>query len=228
MAYVALALAASVFVASHLFDRRRLDRMLAETRGLPLVYVFVVVSYLVWALGFGIYRYAVVLEMLTGVVVMGAIVWLVDGSRRRSAAAVLALIIAAATTVHLDWGRGRFEAKYVDVSVPPLPPNSIVLIATWDPVAYFIPFAEPKARYVGIENNYLELSQKNELAAKVRRLMAAPGRPKYVLGVGVHDRRELDALLHRFRLHLAGEPCRDIHSNLEVHALRLCRVAGGS
>lgn len=225
MAYIALALAALMLAASTLFDRRRLDRLLAETRGLPLVFAFVIISYLMWTFGFGVYRYAVVLEMLTGVIVMGAIVWLAGEPRLRTAAALLALMVAAATTVHLDWGRGRFGNKYVEVSVPPLPHSSVVLVATWDPVAYFIPFAEP-AQYVGIENNYLELSQNNELALRVRRLLTTPGRPKYVLSVGSYGRRELDALLHRFRLHLAREPCRDIHSNLEVHALRLCGVAG--
>ncbi|MCC6946129.1 MAG: hypothetical protein IT539_00035 [Bradyrhizobiaceae bacterium] len=225
MAYIAIAVSAATFAAIFLFDRRSPDHPPATTRGFPLVVLFVVVSYFAWAIGFGIYRYAVVLEMLTGVVIMGAIAWLLEESRRRVAVAILASTIAMVTTVHLDWGRGDFGDKYVEVSVPPLPRDSIVLVATWDPVAYFIPFAEPKAQYVGIENNYLEWSQHNELAAKVKRLMAAPGRSKFILSVGTFDWRELDSLLQRFGLRLAEQPCQDIHSNLEVHALRLCRVA---
>jgi len=36
-----------------------------------------------------------------------------------------------------------------------------VLIATADPAACFIPFAEPTARFLGIENNFLTLTQTN-------------------------------------------------------------------
>ena len=67
--------------------------------------------------------------------------------------------------------------------------------ATWQPVAYFIPYAEPRAQYVGIENNYLELSQHNLLAEWAKRLMRAPGRPKFVLNVDRFDPDKLNALL---------------------------------
>ncbi len=183
-----------------------------------------VVSYFSWALEFGYYRYAVPLEMLTGVVAMGALIWLFDDSRLRMAAAVALLAIAAATTVYLDWGRRPYTDKYVDVHVPALPPGSIVLIATWDPAAYFIPFAEPSAQYLGIENNYLELSQTNKLASEVKRLMRTPGREKFVLSVGQFDAGKLYTLLDNFGLRLSASPCAPIHSNLEDQALSLCPV----
>src|SRR5215813_14596303 len=112
--------------------------------------------------------------MLTGVIAMGSLIWLVDGSRLRIIAAVALLAAATTTTVYPDWGRGQYGERYVDVQVPALPPNSVVLIATWDPAAYFIPFAEPSAQYLGIENNYLQLSQNNKLAAEVKRIMRTP------------------------------------------------------
>ena len=134
--------------------------------------------------------------------------------------------IAGATTVYPDWGRRRYEDRYIDVQVPQLPANSVVLVATWDPVAYFIPFAEPTAQYLGIENNYLELSQNNKLASEVKRVMRTPGRPKFVLSVNEFNSNELNSLLGHFGLRLGALPCQPIRSNLgRRHPLSLCPVA---
>jgi len=223
IAYVAMAAGVLAFAASRL--RKGRHEVVAQTRGLGLVFIFVVVSYFAWALGFGYYRYAVPLEMLTGVVTMGALIWLVEDRRLRVLIAIAVLTIAGASTVYLDWGRRAYDGRYVDVEVPPLPANSVVFIATWDPVAYFIPYAEPKAQYVGIENNYLELSQSNKLAAEVKRVMRTPGRPKFALNVSELDRGKWNGLLAQFDLQLSATPCQPIRSNLEVHALSLCPLA---
>ena len=205
-----------------------------RTRGLAIVYAFVIPSYVAWALGFSYYRYAVPLEMLTGIVTVGALLWLFDDRRLRIGGALTALLLAGVTTVYLDWGkvghgpgRGRYGDRYVDVRVPPLPADSVVLIATWDPVAFFIPYAEPRAQYLGIENNYLEISQHNLLAEKVKHIMREPGRPKFVLNVDRFDADKLNALLAHFDLKLGALPCLPIETNLEGHALSLCPVADG-
>jgi hypothetical protein len=197
------------------------------TPGLDLVFLFVIASYFAWVLGFAYYRYAIPLEMLTGVVTMGALIWVFEDRRIEIVAAVVLLAMAAGTTVYMDWGRGRYGDRYVDVQVPPLPPDAVVLIATWDPVAFFIPYAQPRAQYVGIENNYLEISQTNKLATEVKQIMRTPGRPKFVLGVDAFNADKLNALLARFGLHLGTQPCRPIRTNLEGHALSLCPVADG-
>jgi hypothetical protein len=196
----------------------------AETRGLGLVFIFVVMSYICWALAFGIYRYAVALEMLTGIVTMGALIWLVADRHVRIVTAVALTTIAVATTIHLDWGRGQYADRYVDIAVPPLPANSVVLVATTQPAAYFIPFSEPRAQFLGIENNYLELSQDNIFASEVKRIMRMPGRPKFALSVGNADQNRLNRLLQQLDLTLDTSPCRPIRSNLQVHALSLCAV----
>jgi hypothetical protein len=227
IAYVAIAAAAPTLAAPRLFARLRGSAAYTQVRGLGLLVVFVVVSFVCWELAFGIYRYAVVLEMLTGVATMGALVRLIGDARARVAAGIAVLALAAATTVYLDWGRREYGDKYVEVRVPPLPANSVVLITTWEPAAYFIPFAEPTARYLGIENNYLELSQTNRLAAEVKRIMRAPGPSKFVLNVGAFDREKTDGLLAHFGLKLSARPCEPIASNLATaadEALSLCPI----
>ena len=221
MAYVAMVIGVAALAVRWLRGGRPRD-LLAQTPGFGLVLVFIVVSYFSWALEFGYYRYAVALELLTGVVVMGSLIWLTGDGRVRMGAAVAVVITAFVTTVPLSWGRRPYTDTYVSVSVPPLPDDGIVLIATWDPAAYFIPYANPNVQYLGIENNYLELSQSNILASEVKRLMRAPGRPKFVVNVGDFDADKLNKLLANFDLHLASQPCRPIHSNIEDQAISLC------
>jgi hypothetical protein len=222
IAYVAMVIGVLALGLAWLRRDRRLRDVLAQTPGLPLVCAFVVVSYFSWALQFGYYRYAIPLEMLAGVIAMGAVIWVLEGWRLRMGASVVVLALAATTTIYIDWDRRSYTDKYIDVQVPPLPPHSIVLIATWDPAAYFIPWAEPTARYLGIENNYLELSQTNKLATEVKRLMRTPGPAKFVLSVGRFEPDKLNKLLDNFGLKLSTSPCAPIHSNLEVHPLSLC------
>jgi hypothetical protein len=223
MAYVAI-LAALTFAIARAANRirGRRDAMPNDTRGLAVVFVFMIASYLAWAATFGNYRYAVVLEMLTGVAIVGAVVAILSDAQLRFATAAAALTVVAMTTIYPDWGRAAYGARYIDVRVPPIPPGSRVLIASWDPAAYFIPYAEPSARYLGIENNFLALSQDNGLANEVKRLMREPGPAKFVVNVGVFDARALNALLAHFNLKLGAAPCRAIRSNLPSATLALC------
>jgi hypothetical protein len=225
IAYVATTAGFVAFTVRYVRSGYRHPHPPNRTCDLDLVFVFVVLSYFCWALGFGYYRYAIPLEMLTGVVTVGALIWMFADRRLRVVAAISALLLAASTTVYFDWGRGRYGDRYVDVRVPPLPANSVVLIATWDPVAFFIPFADPNTQFLGIENNYLELSQNNKLAAEVKRILLTPGRPKFILNVDEFNSDKLNRILELLALRLSTLPCQPIRSNLEGHALSLCRVA---
>jgi hypothetical protein len=225
IASVAMAPGLAAFVVKFVRSGYRREHPSTHTCGLDLVFIFVVLSYLCWALGFGYYRYASPLEMLTGIVTVGALIWVFEDRRLRMVAAVGAVVLAASTTVYLDWGRGRYGDRYVDVRVPALPANSVVLVASWDPVAYFIPFADPTAQYVGIENNYLELSQNNRLAAEAKRIMRTPGRPRFIVNVDEFNSNKLNRILRLLGLRLSTSPCQPISSNLEGHALSLCRIA---
>jgi hypothetical protein len=234
IAYMATA-ALSLRVAQLL--RRAPPRLptLGETRGLTLVSAFVVVSYVVWAAVFGIYRYALVLEMLTGVLTMASLIYLCKQRWLRIIAAPVVLAVVMMTTIYPDWGHGEhpsagirpaaYGERYVDIHVPPLPPHSLVLIATEAPVAYFIPYAEPTARYLGIDNSFLRLSQRNELVTKIRRLMQTPGTEKFVLGVDDPNGEKLHGLLAKLGVQRSTAPCQRIRSNLEEHALSLCPLA---
>lgn len=224
IAYISMVVGITAFAISYIRNGYRREAA-PPTRDLDIIFIFAVVSYFCWALGFGYYRYAVPLEMLTGIVTIGSVIWLFESCRSRVIAAIVLLVLATTSTVYPDWGRRRYGDRYVDVRVPMLPEHSVVLIATWDPVAFFVPYAEPTAQFLGIENNYLELSQNNKLATEVKRLMRTPGRPKFILNVDKFDGDKLNGILGQFGLRLGALPCQPILTNLEGHALALCRVA---
>jgi hypothetical protein len=148
--------------------------------------------------------------------------WIVRGPARQIASALALLVLALVTTVYPNWGRGQFGARYIDVRVPPLPPNSLVLISTPQPVAFFIPFAESTAQFIGIDNDFLELDQDNLLVARAKALMRTPDRPKFIVSVGEFDKARLDELLAQFNLALGQSPCRPIRTNLENPAMSVC------
>jgi hypothetical protein len=224
IAYVAMGAGLVALAVRWLSGPRRVDPVLAQTPGMGLVYTFVIVSYVCWLLGFAYYRYAAPLEMLSGTVTVGALIWLFPEGRLRVGAAFALLALAAVTSSYLDWGRRPYTDRYVDVQVPPLPSNAVVLIATWDPVAFFIPYANPSVQYIGIENNYLEISQHNRLAEAVKTIMSTPGRPKYAVRVD-DNADDLNRILARFGEKLSSEPCEPIRTNLTGYDLALCRVA---
>lgn len=233
IAYCAIAAWALGFVRGLVAKPVRPTGRIAETRTLGLLILFVVVSYFAWAIGFSIYRYAVTLEMLTGVVIVGVVLCLFERTRYRVMLCVATSIIVVMTTIPLDWGRGvhpsaglrpaPYADKYIDIQVPTLPKNSIVLLATWQPASYFIPYAEPSARYIGIENNYLTLAQGNQLASEVKELMRSD-RPRFIVSVGKFNEKRLSKKLRPFGLQLSPVPCEAIRSNLEEQQLSLCRA----
>lgn len=233
IAYGAIAAWALGFVRDLVARPARRTGRMAETQTLGMLILFVVLSYFAWAHGFSIYRYAVTLEMLTGAMIVGALLSLFEKPRNRVMLCLATTVVVVMTTIPLDWGRGvhpsagvrpaTYGDKYIDIKVPPLPKNSIVLLATWQPASYFIPYAEPSARYIGIGNNYLSLSQGNLLAAEVRRLMRSD-RPKFIVSVGKFNEKRLAKKLRPFGLQVSPAPCEAIHSNLEEQRLSLCRA----
>ena len=222
MAYVAIVSAIVVAVVRFRSTPSRYAE--PQARGVALLYTFLIASYVVWAPVFGNYRYAVTLEMLTGIAIVAAIVVSIRDRGLSLGVAAAALVVALVTTIYPDWGRRAYDTQYVDVQVPPLPPHSVVLIATEEPAAYFIPFAEPTAQYLGLENNFLQLSQNNRLVREISALMRAPGRRKFIVNEGEFDAAGLNAMLAHYDLKLADAPCRPIRSNFPGEELALCEA----
>jgi hypothetical protein len=127
----------------------------AETEGWPAapIVVFFLVSYVAWYGLFGIYRYAIALEMLSPVVVFLAIVRVVSGIRWRVALACAALIPLVVTTYPGNWGRCAWGDDFLGIEFPPGVDwnHAMVVVAGRIPEAYLAAALPPDVPMVRIE-----------------------------------------------------------------------------
>ena len=206
--------------------KRRAHPVIAQTDPLAnawrLVAVFTLVAYLTWLKMFGIFRYLVPVEMLTGPLIVWCALYLIPGAKaRRWAVAILAVLVIASTHKG-SWGRLEYGKTYFDVGVPQLPPDSLVIVSVRHPMAYIIPFLRPDARFVSPSNSFLHLGQTNLLAKRVDELIETHKGPLYSLDF--HDQDDTVVALNHYRLALDMASCQGIRSNLDSSAMRLCRL----
>jgi hypothetical protein len=107
--------------------------------------VFAAVSYVLWEAVFSILRYAVVLEVLGGTLIVAATAAVVARFTARPVVAVVAagvlLAGAVAGSVPLNWGRVPFGPRVFSVEVPPVPSDSLVVLLG-PTLSYVLPFID--------------------------------------------------------------------------------------
>ena len=184
--------------------------------------VFTIVAYLGWIVLFSVYRYLVPLEMLSGPLIVACAIYLAPGRNVRRVLVVLLAIALIGTTRPADWGRLAFGDKYLDVSVPQLPANSLVIVGPFQPMAYAIAFFRSDARFVSPENNLLHLEQRNRLEARAAEVIATHAGPIFALDF--RDESRIEGVLRHFGLARDMKTCAPIRSNLDSDAMRVCRV----
>jgi hypothetical protein len=187
-----------------------------------LVAVFTVASYLAWLKLFGIYRYLVPLEMLSGPLIVGCVLYLVPGRNARRALLVVLVAILVGTTRTASWGRLDFRGAYFDVAVPDLAPRALVIMGYAEPMSYAIPFARPDARFVYPWNNFLHYDQHNLMAERAREVIREHRGPIY--SMAFENSGNLTTLLDQYGLERDERACLPIRSYLDTSAIRLCRV----
>jgi MFS family permease len=111
--------------------------------GIGLVAIYLLVSYVVWVLQFGILRYAVILELLSGILTLAAVVALVArlGSNFiiAGAAAVAMTGVVIMTSGYMSWGRLPHGSSQYVTAGPSVPDGSLVL-AVGPPLGIFVPY----------------------------------------------------------------------------------------
>jgi len=114
------------------------------------LWLFMVSGYLFWLFGFSILRYALPLEVLSGVFIASVlgVLW----PQRRLAWGLASLaIFCLVVTKPMGWGRIGYGKALVTVPVPTLPPQALVLMSG-RPVGFVLPYlARPDSRFVSLE-----------------------------------------------------------------------------
>ena len=181
------------------------------------------VGYALWAALFGIERYLVTLEVLSGPLLLGGLAPLF-ARRTRGVALAAACVLAAAVmswTVAPDWGHAPPGPRAVAVHLPKLPPRSLVVMLDGAPMGYVAAFAPRDVRFLGANNNLLHPGAPGRLEAEVTRAIRTHAGPLWGLYSARHRRGPVRAALGAYRLAFAGR-CRKVRSNLDANALRIC------
>lgn len=185
--------------------------------------VFTLASYLVWIKLFGIYRYLVPLELVSGPLIVALLVYLARGAGLRMLTVVVLASLLVGTTRPGSWGRIPFGERFFEVAAPELPPGSLVIVGHRHPMAYAIPFFRGDARFVSPANNFLAIGQRNRLATGIAEAIRGHRGPMFLMQHSTRTAHDERTLAH-FGL-VALEACLPIRSALDPGAMQLCALS---
>lgn len=138
--------------------RRRVVVMheFGETVPSRLIIASVASTYVAWVALFGIYRYALALEMLAPLVIVLAIGLLPGPVRMRAGAAAIVLAVVAVSIKTTDWGRAPWSEKWVEVAMPSPAPEegALVLLTGHEPFGFLAPSFPRSVRFLRIDGGF--------------------------------------------------------------------------
>ena len=193
-------------------DKRKL------TPTLQLMFVFALVSYVVWMSVFGVYRYIVTLEMLAPLLIALALVPCVANETVRVLALATLWVVAAIgtdwKTVGIGTVSGGWRGGYVDVAHPPVaePARTLVVMAGLEPMGYVVPSFPPQVAFVRIDGWLDSPQSHSRLGERMRQRIDAHDGPIY----GMFSDSEAERATAAFDadgLVVAGD-CETIRSNV--------------
>ena len=190
------------------------------TAAWTVVAAFWGVSFLLWTEQYSIVRYIVLLEVLTGVLIVG-LLRLMLRPGYADVAVTLAAVVLIATTRWPDWWRIEHGPQWFDVKVPAMAPRPLVLIASGAPTAYVLPFFPADARHVGVRNNInfpgRPTLMERAVADAIRTHTGSFYALQFPAGDGVAD-----LAAHGLRPVPGG--CGQVRTNMRMSPLELCRL----
>lgn len=194
-----------------------------ESRGWVLVSVFTLASYVAWIKLYGIYRYLVPLELVSGALIVGCVMYVFPRGRVQVAIVLVLAVLLVGTTRPGSWGRVAFGDRYFDVAPPAIPSDSLVILGYRHPLAYAAPFFTPGVRFVSPVNNFLDLGQRNRLARAADEAIRGHRGPRWFLSYKVRTPHDARTLAY-FGLALEEAGCLVVPSSFDEDHLRLCPV----
>jgi len=210
-----LLLALLGLLALYLLHRRQ-QTMLRERIGMLLV--FVVVSSLLWVFQYGIYRYVMALELLGCLALVLLLQWLPRG---RNIALLAALVLVSADTKRPNWGRVRSAAPVVGINAPAIPADSLVIIATGEPLAYLALGLPDSVPLIGVSNNMMSPERCTGLQLRAQQRIEQQQGPLWLLSSMEAGGEQGQSLITRHYGLQADGPCLPFTS--AIGSAQLCR-----
>ncbi|TPW28312.1 DUF2029 domain-containing protein [Martelella alba] len=202
---------------------RGLQDSIVELKKLLSLLIFVVTSLLLWGLMFGIGRYAVALEQLIPVCVIGLLAVITQDARRLLIMSFASVALLLTTTVPANWARAKFSDSWFELAIPPelQAGDQLFVMLSGEPMAYVIPYLPATDRFVRFEGN-LPISADDGLGQRIKEIVAAQDGPIMTLSPESFDEETSSAALATFGLKKEGDDCLYIDSN--AGRLKSCRL----
>jgi hypothetical protein len=189
-----------------------------------------VISYLIWLKIFGIFRYALIIEMLAP---LG--IWLIldrtISSRIAKQAAVggsMLMILAALSPA--DWGRVTWGEDFFGAKLPVIekPEDTLVIMAGTDPSSYLVPLFPKAVRFVRIQSYFTGPSSRpNGYDRLMENIISKHAGPMYILYRSYENLVAISAL-DAYGLELINDSCQTFKPHIEsnvIDPLYFCAVS---
>ncbi|MBM3490580.1 MAG: hypothetical protein FJX68_09025 [Alphaproteobacteria bacterium] len=202
--------------------------------GIRFLLVFVAVAYVVWLVLFGVYRYAIVLEMLAPLL-FTAVLFAFAAPSWRWPLAAGALLGLAVLTQQGDWQRrpfGRLGDAYVAVQgIDPGPLADAMVLMTawrpgskWRPASFLMPSFPAQVKFIRIAASDDPAENTYPGASRIARERIARHRGPFFVLFNPEDAETVGRQLAFFGLRQPEGRCDTLTSNV-AEPFRLCPVA---
>jgi hypothetical protein len=200
--------------------RRRLGALIPPPPWRAVI-IFWLVSYIFWERMFSIYRYAIPLELLGGMIAVGAIRALLPAKPRLTAGAA-ALFTAAicAATIYPDWGHRPFQGNAIPAALPRIAPRSMVVSTGMRAVSFLALRAPRDTVFVGANSNFAVPDTTITWRRMTSTIEGWRG-PIYIIEPAAGDTAGRDIIAAEFNI-AATDQCRIIEAAWNDNGLRLC------
>jgi hypothetical protein len=145
-------------------------RRAADPPALRLLIAWLIATYALWVWKFGIIRYAIAIEALSGLPVLIALrLWLPGLRCGQLAGAVLAVLtLGVATTNYAGWGRLKRYGTTVFEIAPITLPDATVVVLAGKPLGFVLPFIRGRElSFIGLADVERGTRLERELAGRI-------------------------------------------------------------
>ena len=204
--------------------RRRENRLVAPDVAAGL-FAFAGVSYVAWLRVFAIYRYILILEMLSPLLIAAAIgLWPLSERARVLTAAAILLWVQATMKV-LAPERAPVTDPYIQAAIPPIPdPDHTMILMTGEaPLGYLVPSLPPQIPVLRIDGWLIQPRDGSRLTAETRNRVGTFRGDLFVIADAGEISRSRGALA-AYGLAMNERECRNIVTNL-AGPYRFCPLA---
>ena len=191
---------------------------LVERRAAIILFAFAAASYVAWLKFFAIYRYAILFEMLSVLLIVAAI-GLLPIPRRNRLLALAALCAAVLITTRSEFlERAPVEDPYIQTALPPIPrPDRTMVVMTGDaPLGFIATTLPPAIPVLRIDGWFLQPRDGSGLTRQMKARVAAhlkSGGDLYLLA-DANDMNRAREALRDYRLAIRWPVCQQFDTNI--------------